>query len=410
MALDPAALDRLRSAILADPALEKRLGAIEDNAVFALSSAEAAQALGIALTPGDATEALKMDVLGLLPPPAPPFFLRRWPPVDWLPIRMAQLPESGVVVEWAYFAERRLRDPFFETSVWHAARHPLSRLLRCRTGLDDFLRGAEEAAVPAPDGLVYHCSRCGSTLVAQMLAQPASHLVVSEAMPLDFMVQLATLRRDLPLALRASFLVAMVKALTRWRAAGAEHAFVKLDCWHTFELPLFRAAFPDVPWIFLHREPIEVLVSQMRQRGVQTIPGVIASIAAHVPLEEPLGEAVNGADYCARVLGRIDAAAVEHFALGGGLIVNYAELPDAMFARILPHFGIAADEETRAAMRAAVRWDAKAPSFEFASDRAAKRDAATDEVRAAASRHMAGPYAALEALEALEARERGAGV
>ncbi|HUC62804.1 MAG TPA: hypothetical protein VMF53_12700, partial [Alphaproteobacteria bacterium] len=100
MALDPAALDRLRSAILADPALEKRLGAIEDNAVFALSSAEAAQALGIALTPGDATEALKMDVLGLLPPPAPPFFLRRWPPVDWLPIRMAQLPESGVVVEW----------------------------------------------------------------------------------------------------------------------------------------------------------------------------------------------------------------------------------------------------------------------------------------------------------------------
>jgi hypothetical protein len=37
-----------------------------------------------------------------------------------------------------------------------------------------------------PDGFVFHMSRCGSTLVAQMLAVVPDHVVVSEAEPLDY--------------------------------------------------------------------------------------------------------------------------------------------------------------------------------------------------------------------------------
>ena len=29
--------------------------------------------------------------------------------------------------------------------------------------------------------------------------------------------------------------------------------FLKLDAWHTLELPLLQRAFPGVPWVFLYR-------------------------------------------------------------------------------------------------------------------------------------------------------------
>ena len=31
------------------------------------------------------------------------------------------------------------------------------------------------------------------------------------------------------------------------------------------QLPLFRAAFPKTPWIFIYRDPVEVMVSLLRK-------------------------------------------------------------------------------------------------------------------------------------------------
>jgi hypothetical protein len=52
----------------------------------------------------------------------------------------------------------------------------------------------------------------------------------------------------------------MVAALGQARA-GETRLFLKLDCWHMRDLPLFRRAFPNTPWVFLYRDPVEVLVS-----------------------------------------------------------------------------------------------------------------------------------------------------
>src|SRR5438874_313448 len=40
-----------------------------------------------------------------------------------------------------------------------------------------------------PSGLIFHMSRCGSTLVSQMLAALPANIVVSEAPPIDAIVQ-----------------------------------------------------------------------------------------------------------------------------------------------------------------------------------------------------------------------------
>jgi len=82
------------------------------------------------------------------------------------------------------------------------------------------------------------------------------------------------------------------------------------------------------------------------------------------------------------------------------LLVNYRELPEALFTAILPHFGVACDETDRAAMTEATRYDAKTPSMTFAPDSEAKQRGASGATRAAAERWLRDPYSRLEALRA----------
>ncbi len=73
----------------------------------------------------------------------------------------------------------------------------------------------------------------------------------------------------------SSWLRGMLSALGQRRNGDEKKFFVKFDSWHTINLPLIRRAFPDVPWIFLYRDPLEVMVSQLRQGALNTVPGFI---------------------------------------------------------------------------------------------------------------------------------------
>ena len=88
------------------------------------------------------------------------------------------------------------------------------------------------------------------------------------------------------------------------------------------------------------------------------------------------------------------------YSAGGGLLVNYRQLPDALFTAILPHFGVPSGEADRAAMTQAARYDAKSPGFEFAPDSGAKQRVATPVARAAAERWLGDLYRRLEVLRA----------
>ena len=84
----------------------------------------------------------------------------------------------------------------------------------------------------------------------------------------------------------------------------------------------------------------------------------------------------------------------------GGLLVNYRQLPEAVWTAILPHFGVDCSQAERAAMAAATRYDAKTPAFEFAADSAAKQQEASETARSAAERWLGDLYHRLEALRA----------
>jgi hypothetical protein len=278
-------------------------------------------------------------------------------------------------------------DPFFVQTVERAFRSPFSLLFRRETSIDAL--GELDPGLE-PSGFVFHVSRCGSTLVAGMLAALSKHLVLSEPAPVDHI-----LRADASEADRVRWLRWIVSALGRPRHGGEQAYVLKLDAWSVCNLATVRRAFPGVPWLFLYREPVEVLVSHLAQLGAHMVPGALDprlfgldwdSIARMQPEE-----------YCARVLGEIYRAGLEHRD-ERSLFVEYSELPDAFFDRILDAFGLECDEAERAQMRSVLSFDAKNPSLPFAEDREARMREASPALREAADRWVLPHYEALTGL------------
>lgn len=392
---DPDALTRLRAMILADEGLADRLALIPDAEGFAEAAAGLAAGAGITITPEVILAGSKRDPLGIERFTGQQITTVDWPGRNWLPAALVPAP-GELAIDWVHFGDAPLHDSFFEDSLRRARRLPINALLKVCTPLGVLGKPAPADAAAAPDGLIFHMSRCGSTLVSQMLAAMPGGIVVSEAPPLDAIVQMTHRHPEAPLDQRVALLRGMAAALGRDRFGNRRHYVIKTDSWHSLALPLFRAAFPDTPWVFLFRDPNEVMVSQMRMRGSQTVPGTELDPVFAIP--DP--HSLSTEDYIARVLNRVTQAAVGHAEIGGCLFVDYADLPDAVERRILPHFGIGADPEALAAMHAAATWDAKAPSFAFAPDAENKRRSASDAVRAASEAYLDGVYRELKALAA----------
>lgn len=382
---------------MADPALAARLFAIAEGPAFVAEAIRGAQAHGIAVLLPDLQAVAQPDLLGLTRYAAPPPPSRSLPPREWLPTGVTA--EAGAIyVDWARFGPEPLTASFYEDDIRRALRLPFNRAFRYRTGLPDLIAQAGAADALAPDGFIFHMSRCGSTLAVRMLAALDDSIVIAEAAPLDTVLQLG---RSLPQDEAVAALRAIVGAFGRKRCGRERRYVVKLDCWHTLALPLIRRAFPTVPWVFLFRDPVEVLVSQMHQRGMHMVPQFLPPRFYGIADSDALMDE----DYCARVLAAICGAALDRRDgdgdpgdPGAALFLNYRDLPDAVPAALLAHFGLSCSAAERQRMLDVAHHDAKSPHMRFAGDAAAKQNAATPAIRRAAAQHLAAIYGRLDAL------------
>jgi hypothetical protein len=322
----------------------------------------------------------------------------RLPPAGWLPVAASWRGDT-MWMDWSFFGDQPLREPFFDDSVQRALLTPFNRLFRYQTPIERLPVWLQANRHLQPDGFIFHMSRCGSTLVSQMLGALPGAIAISEAGPIDTVVSARRINPDLGEDDQVRWLQWMISAFGQARRGDERLFVVKLDCWHTRDLALFRRAFPTVPWIFLYRDPIEVLVSHRRQPGMQMLPQLVS--ADRFGLDPDLSWQAP-AEYQARVLAAICEPMCEPVARhetpdGGGLLINYRQLPQAMSSLIMPHFGIATDAQEQTVLTEAGSRNAKMPGAAFANDSAGKQQDATATVRDLADRWLGELYRQLEA-------------
>ncbi len=200
MAEDTNALIQLRTLLLATEPAALTLAPIAEPDRFTAAALALAARHNTALNPADLAPLFAPDPLGLSRFAAAPVTLSEAPPRHWLPTDVTS-GSDGPLIEWLHFAADPLDRPFYQDSIQRARALPFNRLMRCTTplsALDVF------ADVPAPDGLIFHMSRCGSTLVAQMLGSLPASIAVSEPPPLDTLIQLASAATRRPATVSSS--------------------------------------------------------------------------------------------------------------------------------------------------------------------------------------------------------------
>lgn len=313
---------------------------------------------------------------------------------DWMPIRVYRQGNQPAV-DWCHLGKLRFTDPFFSGTVEQALRQPFNLLFRRQTPIEILCELETCAPGLPPTGFIFHMSRCGSTLAAQMLAALARNIVISEACPIDAILTACFRNPAMTDEQRILWLRGIISAFGRRRHQQEEHFFIKFDSWHTLDLALIQRAFPRVPWIFLYRDPVQVLVSHQNMPGGHMVPGVLGAGIENLPADV-LGQ-MSLAEYGARVLARICNAALD-YRNDYGLFVNYRQLPEAVWLLLESHFGVVPSEAEIMRMRRVAEFDAKTPGLPFASDWAKKKRQATELISAMSVKWLAPVYQRLEAL------------
>ncbi|WP_309674908.1 sulfotransferase family protein, partial [Pseudomonas sp.] len=289
------------------------------------------------------------------------------------------------LVDWCWFGDTPLHQPFFRDAVEEALRLPFNQAFRRETPLSTLVDWQMCSPGLAPSAFIFHASRCGSTLISQMLAQLDNHIVISDAPPLD-----ALLRSDLADVERRAAIEGLLSAYGQRRLGVEQRLVIKLDAWNIGELPLLRECFPETPWLFLYRAPLEIAVSHLRRPGMHMVPGMIGAsvLDDDLPFE-------GREDFIARRLGRLLQAGLAQCRAFGGLAVNYSELPTVMAGRLADFFGL--DDVQREQVFAAVGQHAKRPSDVFVGDSDDKRSEASVLLRERVGCWARAPYDALVA-------------
>jgi hypothetical protein len=251
------------------------------------------------------------------------------------------IDSSGPEVGWLDLNGYHCYEGFFHQSL--ALYYALCKAppARFRTALDALASPGIQQGMH-PTAFIFHAGRCGSTLLARVLARSRANLVWSEAAPHN-QVWRALPRHD-PAAIE--IYRNLILAMGRRRLSSYRTHIIKFTSFNIVQFASIRAAFPGVPALFLFRDPGAALESCRRKS-----PSWI------------------GRDLGVGALWSEPADAVEaFFSVAAGIAdpdfrcLDYASLNADFLPSILGFLCAEPPESDLRVMRSEFRWDAKSGS------------------------------------------------
>lgn len=209
-----------------------------------------------------------------------------------------------------------------------------------------------------PDGFIFHSGRSGSTLLCRMLMTDRRNLVLSEP-PILYSLLLL----DLPRESRIALLRASVDQFWQSRRAHEKKLFIKFTSLCVLSLDEIREAFPETPWVYIHRDAAYTLSSQYVKPPTwqRDLPLLINRF-----LRQPLSRGVSlsrsrrleaEVALLTRGLTKINRALKT-----SGMGLEYSEIAAGFPAKLESHFGLKLSKHSRNRMNEVLKFDAKSLS------------------------------------------------
>jgi len=285
-------------------------------------------------------------------------------------------------------------------------RYDLKKIVERAKAIDD-----SGVHVIEPTAFVFHESRCGSTLVANALTamNPEEHRVYSESQPpLQAMHACGMNGERCPLERAAELLQDVIYLMGRSNDPKEKKMFFKIQSSGIKNINTLTKAFPDTPWIFLYRNPVQVLMSQFAR-------GTRYAVCVHnfkdVPRSTIDWVASTGRDIrslspvqkCAVHLSTLCEAAIVAIAKSEsmGLGVNYENLVNKLIDRVIPqHFNVPMTEDGRQRVIEVSNHYSKGGTFreksKWEEDSETKEKNSTPEMKEASELYLIESYELLE--------------
>ncbi|WP_286968092.1 sulfotransferase family protein [Flavobacterium sp. UBA4854] len=190
---------------------------------------------------------------------------------NWIPIKLIE-NDNQVYFEWLYLADVPFIDPFFDETIAKCQSHSYnSKQFKFISTIQNSIDWSKELDFVELKGLVFHVSRCGSTMLSQSLATSSENIMVSEASIIDQILRTDAFDEDT----KTLLLKSVLKFLGQKRFSEQKHLIIKLDAWSVFKSSYLRSIFPEIPFALLYRNPGEVLRSHQKMAGMHMVPNII---------------------------------------------------------------------------------------------------------------------------------------
>lgn len=279
---------------------------------------------------------------------------------NWVPYQLAGGPGEETC-RWLFLGDKAFTEPFFDDTISNRRGLPFNtKKQRVVSGLEVLPEWSALIDKINPTAIIFHVSRCGSTLLSQMLGLDPANIVLSEVPFIDQLLRHGKkYEQDV-----SSFVSSAIGFYGAKRDPKNKNLFIKADSWHIHFYRELRALYPGIPFILLYRRPDEVLRSQQKKRGMHAVQGVVEpnvfGFNAEAIMEKGLDE------YLALVLETYFSAFLDIIQTDERvLLLNYNEGAIPMMEKIIALTGIEVSEEQIAAMHERAGFHAKYPGEVF---------------------------------------------
>jgi hypothetical protein len=286
---------------------------------------------------------------------------------NYLPYKLQQL-DGQMLCYWLNAKDNTFTEPFFHETIGKIKSSLRGPLLNSVSDLQMLKIWAEDMDDVTPTAFIFHVSRCGSTLLTQLLSTNQQNIVLSEVPFFDDLLRApyqptGISKKEAGILLKAAF-----KFYGQKRTCNEKHLYVKLDSWHINFYEQLRDLFPGVPFIMLYRKPNEVLDSHRKLRGMQAVPTLIEPEIFGFTKENLITNNLDA--YLAKVLECYFSKFLEVAETDPlSMLLNYNEGITTMVERFAAFTGIEFNDQQLADMQERSKFHSKFPGQIFDEDR-----------------------------------------